>query len=85
MTQPIEPQFLGVMNALASGLDAALNGEAKGHDRKVGFVLFTFNFGQFDGGRVNYISNADRTDMIASVKEWLGRAEGRMTDEVGRS
>ena len=80
MTQPIEPQFRDLMNTLAAGLDEAFNGKAKGADKRVGFALFTFNFGQFDGGRVNYISNANREDMIASVKEWLARAEGRVAE-----
>ena len=80
MTQPIEPQFRDLMSALAAGLDGAFNGKAKGADKRVGFALFTFNFGQIDGGRVNYISNADRADMIAAVKEWLARAEGRVAE-----
>lgn len=77
----IDPQFTDVMNALARGLDDALNGQSQGNDRKVGFCLLTFNFDDFAAGRVNYISNADRADMIAAVKSWLARAEGRVADE----
>jgi hypothetical protein len=43
-------------------------------NRKVGFTLFTFNFGDLEGG-VNYISNAERSSMIAAVRAWLARAE----------
>lgn len=80
MADPIQPELRQMMNDVAAGLDDIFNGrELPGLPRtkKVGFCLFTFNFGQIDGGRVNYISNADRADMIAAVKEWLARAEGR--------
>ncbi len=77
----IDPQFTDIMNALARGLDGALNGDLKGTDRKVGFALLTFNFDDFAAGRVNYISNANREDMIAAVKSWLARAEGRVAIE----
>lgn len=70
---PIEPAFRAQMNGLASGLDEVLNGDAKGQDRKVGFCLFMFAFGESD--RVNYISNAARPDMIAAVEAWLTRAK----------
>lgn len=66
-----------LMNRIAAGLDLAFNGECKPAERKVGFVLLSFNFGQMDGGRVNYISNAKRDDVLAALKEFLARAEGR--------
>ncbi len=77
MTDPIDPAFRAKMNALAKHLDGFFNGTAVTDSRKVGFALFMFEFEKFDGGRVNYISNADRENMIAAVKEWLARAEGR--------
>lgn len=79
MAEPISSKYRSVMNALARGLDKALNGKAR--PKKVGFVLLTFEFGIEDGsGRVNYISNADRRDMIVAMKEWLARAEGRLVE-----
>lgn len=78
---PIEVEFHDSMNALAFMLDGFFNGEARGDERKVGFVLLAFNFG--DKGRVNYISNADREDMVATMKSFIARAEGRAIDEVG--
>lgn len=79
MADPISPKYRGAMNALARVLDKALNGKAR--PKKVGFVLLTFEFGIEDGsGRVNYISNADRRDMIVAMKEWLARAEGRLVE-----
>jgi hypothetical protein len=70
-----------MMNGLAEGIDKILNGEAKGDAKKVGFVLLMFEFSKTEGGRVNYISNAARPDMIAAMHEWLARAEGRYVDE----
>lgn len=62
---------------MAQGLDTVFNGDAKGRARKTGFALFWFEFDAIEGGRVNYVSNAKRADMLVAVKEWLARAEGR--------
>ncbi len=78
MAEPIEREFHAVMNATAEGLDKIFNGTTR--PPKVGFVLLTFEFGRTEGGRVNYISNAERGDMIAAMKEWLARAEGRYAE-----
>lgn len=67
-----------IHRALAKGLDDILNG--KGRPRRYGFALFTFEFGKTEGGRVNYVSNADREEMLVAVREWLARAEGRVVD-----
>jgi hypothetical protein len=74
---PIEPQFRQQMNAVAQALDESFNGEAKGAERKVGFVLLVFPFGS-DDGRCNYISNgADRNDIVVMLKEQIKRFEGQ--------
>jgi hypothetical protein len=73
---PIEPQFLATMNATAAGLDKIFNGDAKGDDRKVGFVLLVFPF-EGREGRANYISNADRADVLTLLKEQVARFEGQ--------
>jgi hypothetical protein len=78
MADPIDPRFHETMNALAEALDGIFNDTAVGRVRKVGFVLLSFEFGKVDGGRVNYISNGARADMIAAMKEWIARAEGRV-------
>ena len=65
------------MNDVARGLDEVFNGDAKGSDRKVGFVLLVFPFGNSDG-RCNYISNgADRKDIVVMMKEQIKRFEGQ--------
>lgn len=70
---PIEPHFMEVMNGLARGIDGILNG---GQPTKNGFILMVFPF--FDHqGRCNYISNADRKDIVVLLKEQLARFEGQ--------
>jgi len=64
--------------AIAKDLDATLNGEER--PRRIGFALFVFEFGKTEGGRVNYVSNADRAEMLTAVREWLARAEGRVIE-----
>ena len=73
---PIEEEYREKMNALAHVMDEYWNGEAKGKDRKVGFVLLVFEFGEKEG-RCNYISNgADRKDIVTLFKEQIKRFEG---------
>jgi hypothetical protein len=74
---PIQPEYREMMNGVAHALDEAFNGEAKGKDRKVGFVLLVFPFGAEDG-RCNYISNgADRKDIVTMLREQIARFEGQ--------
>jgi hypothetical protein len=74
---PIEDRYHALMNAVAATIDEAFNGKAKGKDRKVGFVLLVFPFGNEDG-RCNYISNgADRRDIVVMMKEQIKRFEGQ--------
>jgi hypothetical protein len=74
---PIEDGYRQAMMAIAQGLNEIFNGEAKGNDRKVGFVLLVFPFGEGQG-RCNYISNgADRKDIVAMMKEQVKRFEGQ--------
>ena len=76
MTEPIQDEYKAMMNAIAGMLDKAFNGDAEGTERKTGFMLSIFPFG--DEGRFNYISNgADRQDMICLMKEMITRFEGQ--------
>lgn len=45
-----------------------------------GFALFVFDMGS--GGNMNYISNANREDMLTAMKEFIAVAEGRRPDTV---
>ena len=83
-TDPIEQAHHATMNALAHGIDEILNGHRQiGTPRKIGFVLLVAEFGKIDGGRVNYISNGNRPDMLAMLREYLARAEGRYAEPQG--
>jgi hypothetical protein len=77
MTKPIDPEYVEVMNVLAATIDRMFN--EKGKPRKVAFALLTANVGATDGGRVNYIGNASRNDMVVLMKEYIARHEGRVT------
>lgn len=70
--QPIQKEYHDKMNVLANVLDAAFNPSG---ESKIVFSLFMAEVGNMEGGRVNYISNGKREDMLNMVKEWLGRAE----------
>lgn len=85
MTAPIQEQYRRQMNKLARTIDEYFNGRRKpGRKPRVGFILLTAEFGKIDGGRVNYISNGERADMIAMLREYLARVEGRYSDGTGR-
>jgi hypothetical protein len=74
---PIDPKFREVMNNLAADLDTLLNPGLKNTERMVGFVLLVFPFGEDHEGLVNYISNANRADVVTMLKEQLARFEGQ--------
>ena len=76
---PIQEEQRAMMNAVAEGLDEVFNPSLPGlpRQKKIAFVLLTAYFGQVDDGRVNYISNGEREDMIAMLKELLARFEGQ--------
>ncbi len=71
---PIEESYRVQMNAIAKTLDEVFNGDKRGPDRPVGFVLLVFPFGDDPKGRCNYISNgADRRDIIKLLREQANR------------
>lgn len=75
---PIEDAHRAMMNEIAARLDGLFNGDARGQDRKTGFVLLVFPFGEADSGRCNFISNgADRKDVVVLMKEMIARFQGQ--------
>lgn len=75
---PIQEEYRRKMNTIASALDELFNDEAKGKDKKIGFVLLVFPFGEEGNGRCNFISNgADRKDVVTLMKEMIARFEGQ--------
>jgi hypothetical protein len=82
---PIEEKQREFMNALARGIDDLLNGkDCPKEKKKTGFTLLVYDFETGpDGGRFNYISNSDRQDVIATMKEVIARHEGRYHEKGG--
>jgi hypothetical protein len=70
-----------VHQQLARALDKILNGDTK--PPPVGFVLLTFPFltaedvAEGMSMLVNYVSNADRDDIVAALKELVARFDGQ--------
>jgi len=64
------------MNELAKHLDAYFNGDGQ---KKIGFALLVYNLGeQIEGtGRINYLGNGKRGDVLIALKELIARWEGR--------
>ena len=78
---PIQEQYRKQMNRLAKLIDEFFNGRRKPNRKPtVGFILLTAEFGKIEGGKVNYISNGNREDMIAMLREYLARVEGRYSE-----
>ena len=75
--QAIEPKYVEQMNEVAHSLDKLFNPNL--NDKKVGFALLVFPLNE-EPGRMNYLSNAQRDDMINSLKEFIARAEGQIED-----
>lgn len=77
---PIQLEHRAMMNAIAQSLDDVFN---PGDTRRVAFVVLTANMGDYEGGRVNYISNGNREDIVSMLKELIARFEGRYADTGG--
>ena len=69
------PEVKAAGERLAKIIDAAL---PPGH----GFALLIFEWG--DQGNLSWISNAQRDDMIATMKDFIARHEGRAMDPPAR-
>lgn len=66
---PIENQHHQMMNAVAEVLAETFQG--------YGFTLLVFEMDKPEGGRMNYISNARREEMLIAMKEFIAANEGR--------
>lgn len=85
---PIEHNHRELMNMLAETLDEVFNGKPEpGRAKTVAFALLVYPNGErIEGtGRVNYISNGERADMLVALKELIARWEGRVPDEGGNA
>jgi hypothetical protein len=70
---PIEEQHRELMNQVAKVLDITFQG--------YGWTLLVFDFHRQDG-RMNYISNAQRADMLTAMKGFIAANEGRVMPEA---
>jgi hypothetical protein len=84
MTHPddkVEDKFAAQMRVIAEVVDEFVNKGAKGNDRKVCFVLLITEFAELNSadaqGRVSYMSNGARSDVITMMKEAIARFEGQ--------
>lgn len=89
----IDKEWHELMNYLARVLDSAFNGGNPAAEHKepqkaaklpgektMGFCLLLFPFSGKGDGRINYISNAERADMLTAMKEFIARNEGRIIE-----
>lgn len=81
--RPIQEETRDVMNALAKGIDEALNGPVP-RNRKWGFALLVYPLGEPGRDRMNYIGNGRREDVLVAIKELAARWEGRYAEPEGR-
>lgn len=81
MTYHPDAETTRVLQTVAGGLDDIFNGKER--SGKVGFVLLTFSFGDPDGTNVNYVSNAERDGIVATLHGLLARFEGRHSNAPG--
>lgn len=64
---PIEERHRAQMNELGRLIGQFFEG--------YGFALFVFELNSTDG-RMNYLSNSRREDMLIALKEFIARSEG---------
>jgi hypothetical protein len=81
--QPIIEEQRARMNVIAEVLDNEFNGKGP---KKVGFALLVYNLGEnlTGTGRINYIGNGDRRDVLVALKELIARWEGRYAEPEGK-
>jgi hypothetical protein len=73
---PVEEKYHDRMNELATALEMFFNPDG---ERKVCFTLLVTEFNT--QGRLNYISNGRKEDIMTTMKELVGKYE----PEIGRT
>lgn len=61
---------------LSRVIDSFLNGEKR--PKHYGFALLVFSFNELERGKMQWVSSAQRADMIAALKEMVAQLEGRV-------
>lgn len=82
--QPIQHQYRKTMEEMGKMIDQSLNPHVtKKSMRHTGFALFVFPFGQPNGERrANYICSAQKKYVLAMLKEFIARVEGKYQEPV---
>jgi len=75
LSDKVEEKHRETMEVIARSVDFAFNQGQK--PPKVGFALLIFDFGTGDDRRMNYVSNAQRNDMVVAMKEMIAKFEGQ--------
>lgn len=70
---PIENAYKEDMKFIGTFIDKLFNGDKK--PKRVAFILMVFPFGEAKG-RCNYMSNANREDVVTMLKEQLAYFSG---------
>jgi hypothetical protein len=73
--EEISAAYKRQMQDLAKALDEVFNGPRRGKDRNVCFTLLVTDFNK--SGRVNYISNGERDDIVTMMREVIARFQGQ--------
>lgn len=76
---PVDEAYKAQMSAIMHAIDDFLNPDKE--SRNVGFALLMFPFGEKPNGRINYMSNGCREDMISALKELVANFESRVLKE----
>lgn len=74
------------LQSIARGLDESLNGELRGNDREVGFMLMIFPFGDYHpANRASYVTNgAQRLDLINLLERQVEHLKSLEQDNIQR-
>jgi len=75
---PVEEKHREKMRIIAQVVDEFLNGDER--PKPNGFILMVFPFEGHEG-RCNYMSNANREDVVTMLKEQIARFEGQPETE----
>jgi hypothetical protein len=82
--QPIEPVLVKLMNDIGRMIGNAVKETVKSTGEEYGFALLMFGVKGDESSRMNYISNCDREDMLAAMKEFIARNEGTYQGDFAR-
>lgn len=75
--QDIEPLLRELMNDIGRRIGHALHEHTAHTTERYGFALLMFGLSGDEACRMNYICNCNREDMLAALKEFIARNEGR--------